>query len=84
MKNGRDIVSDHAALRYLERVYGVDIKSLKRRLALQTHAAREAGASSVTVDGVRFFLSPKREVTTVTGISQPLTNRGKRWRRRHR
>lgn len=50
----RVLVSDHAVLRYLERVGGFDIESLRRQIAerLEPHAA--AGAEAVNIDGYRY------------------------------
>ncbi|MBW4708647.1 hypothetical protein KX928_12715 [Roseobacter sp. YSTF-M11] len=84
MTDKRDIVTDHAVLCYLERVYGVDVKSLKRRIANATVEGRKAGADSQISDGVKYRLSKTGRVTTVHGILQPLSNRARRWRRRRK
>lgn len=79
-----DIVSDHAVVRYLERVYGVDVKSIRKRIADATEDARKAGASAKISNGVRYCLSPSGKVTTITGPDAPMTNRGRRWKRKHK
>ena len=80
----KPVVTDHAAIRYLERVYGVDIKALKRRIAKSTEEGRKAGASAVLSDGVRYTLSPAGNVTSVTGVDGPETNRRRRWKARRK
>lgn len=60
-------VSDHALLRYLERVHGADVE--KARRAVMTDAVRDAilaGASGVTVDGVKFIV---KNLTIVTAVN---------------
>lgn len=79
-----ETVTDHAVLRYLERVYGVDVKGIRKRIALSTEVARKAGASAAISDGVKYALSPNGRVTTVTGITKPMTNRGERWKARRK
>lgn len=78
------LVSDHAVLRYLERVYGVDVARLKRRIERATEDARRQGAAAVNTDGARFVLSKSGRVVTVTGFGTSMTNRGKRWRKRYK
>jgi hypothetical protein len=47
-------VSDHALLRYLERVKGVDVEAIKAEIMTpETIAAIKAGASAVNVNGCR-------------------------------
>ena len=78
------VVTDHAIVRYLERVYGVDVNSLRKRIADITKDGRDAGASAIISDGVRYTLDPKGKVVTVTGPAEEVPNRGKRWKRRHK
>ncbi len=42
-------VSDHALLRYLERVGGFDIEGLRREIALKVRPAAILGASGVVI-----------------------------------
>ena len=49
-------VSDHAVLRYLERVCGVDIERVKRQIHADTRTAVEHGARGVAVAGVVYRL----------------------------
>lgn len=50
-------VSDHAVLRWLERVEGVDVKALRRRISRAARNAAEHGAGGVRVEGVDFRIS---------------------------
>lgn len=49
-------VSDHAVLRYLERVGGFDIERLRRDIEERVRDAAGAGARGVVIDGFRFFI----------------------------
>ncbi len=58
-------VSDHAALRFIERVHGIDVPSIKEQILSPVAVmAIESGASSVTIDGVKFRISGNT-ITTV-------------------
>lgn len=58
MTRGADLlpVSDHAVLRYLERICGVDIDKVRRTIHEQTRSAIQHGARGVTVDGIVYRL----------------------------
>jgi len=84
MSKGSDIVTDHAVVRYLERVYGVDLARLRSRIAKVTAHGRNQGATAVQCSGVKYLISKSGKVVTVTGNNQPLTNRGKRWKARRK
>lgn len=77
-------VSDRAVVRDLERVYGVDINALKKRIALATDDGRKKGARSVVSKGARYSLSANGRVTSVMGINKLMTNRGLRWKARRK
>lgn len=66
-------ISDHALLRYLERVMDVDISSLKLKLlTADVKDAIRAGASAVVVEGVRFKVQDNTIVTVMdTAPKQP-------------
>lgn len=49
-------VSDHAVLRYLERVCGVDIAAVRRTIYAETAPAIAQGAAGVMKDGVRYSI----------------------------
>ncbi|MFG1247284.1 hypothetical protein [Xanthobacter flavus] len=60
------VVSDHAVLRWIERVAGIDVAELRRRIASDVRPFLDAGACSAAIGGVRFMLDPKtRAVVTV-------------------
>ncbi len=80
----RKQVTDRAVVRYLERVYSVDVNGLKKRIAATTDDGRSKGARSVISDGVRYSLSLSGRVTSVMGINKLMTNRGLRWRARRK
>lgn len=62
-------VSDHAALRYLERAQGVDVDAIKQRIAGIVASAHAMGASRVSVDGMTFCLRGDVVVTVMPGAS---------------
>jgi len=51
MKRPRTHVTDHAVLRYLERVAGMDIEELRRRIGHAVETAVDKDASGVVIDG---------------------------------
>jgi len=63
MKQPKIRVSDHAKLRYLERVKGVDIAGLTLELEQKVQRAHSLGASGVVVDGVEFIMTRDTLVT---------------------
>ncbi len=54
MKPSKLRVSDHAVLRYLERVGGFDIDRLRNEIRQRCLAAAESGATGVVVDGFSY------------------------------
>lgn len=62
----RVVVTDHAVLRYLERIEGVDVARIRRRIEKLTRIAIDHdGASAVVVDGVRYKICDDHVVTVV-------------------
>ena len=59
----RHPVIDHAVLRYLERVAGLNMEEVRSNIHLKTKTALESGAKSVTVDGYRYRIAGGRVVT---------------------
>lgn len=51
MKHPRTHVTDHALLRYFERVLGLDIEAQRRQVGLMVDRAAQAGACGVIIDG---------------------------------
>jgi hypothetical protein len=81
----KDIVTDEAVVRYLERVYGIDVSRLKRRIAKATEGGRALGADAVLSEGVRYKLSKDGRVLSVMGLGgSPMSNRGRRWKARRK
>lgn len=63
MTKARPIVTDHAMIRYLERVVGVDVDQHRRALEERVAQAVELGASALIGDGLRYVISGNRIVT---------------------
>jgi hypothetical protein len=62
------IVSNHALLRFLERVDGVDVEGARARIMTPSViAAIKAGAVRITVEGVRFVIKNGVIVTAWDG-----------------
>jgi hypothetical protein len=70
-------VTDHALVRYLERVHGVDVEGLRNRIGRSVHTAVEHGASGVRINGVRYRLYENR-VITILPVNGRLKKRKKR------
>lgn len=66
-------VSDHAVLRYLERVGGFDIETLRLSIARRCETAYLAGASSVLIEGHAFLIADGVVATVLD--AQAMTNR---------
>ena len=49
-------VSDHAVLRYLERVGGFDVECLRREIAARVGKTALTGSHNVVIDGHRFVI----------------------------
>ncbi|MBR9841190.1 MAG: hypothetical protein GYB50_25405 [Rhodobacteraceae bacterium] len=73
MKKPRHPVSDHAVVRYLERVQGVDIDALRKAIGHRVDAAvaDHEGASAVIIEGFRYCLTPEGVVATVLAVHRP-------------
>jgi hypothetical protein len=62
-------VSDHALIRWLERFGGVDMDFFRSHISGLVKEAIDAGATSVTIDGYVYTLSPKKR--TVITVLEP-------------
>jgi hypothetical protein len=75
MKRCRTGVTDHAIVRYLERVQGFDIERLRAEIGRRVEAAATVGASAVVIDGFAYAIRLDAEgrpvVTTVQKHSNP-------------
>ena len=59
-------VTDHALVRWIERVGGVDLETFREAIRDDVRNAIEAGAVTVEVAGFRYSLNPReRSVLTV-------------------
>lgn len=74
-------VSDHAVLRYLERVGGFEVEKLRAEMASRVEAVRAPNATYVRLDGVSFVVrdeSGGAVVTTVISKGKPYRPRKRR------
>jgi hypothetical protein len=69
MTRGADelAVSDHAVLRYLQRVLDVDVDAVRRLLHDETATARAHNATGATVNGVVYRLASGYVTTVFVG-----------------
>ncbi len=64
-------VTDHALIRWLERVHGIDMDAMRAEIAEAVHDALAAGATALTADGAHYVLNPQtRTVITVLTLEQ--------------
>jgi hypothetical protein len=59
-------ISDHAVLRYLERVGGFDIDRLRRSMTDKIRAVHVPGANRVTIDGIVFTVRDHEDRSVIT------------------
>jgi hypothetical protein len=76
-------VTDHAVLRHLERVHGIDVESVRLELGYKVDAAVEAGAAATISDGIKYVLVEDRLISCVPVKSVPQRGRANRRRARH-
>lgn len=78
------IVSDHALVRYMERVMGLDLASLRRRLADEVRPFAEAGAASCVIGRANFCFLVRTDghIAVATVITDKM--RAQKTRRRSR
>jgi len=63
-------ITDHALLRYVERVFGIDVDAVRRQILTDGVAkCIELGASTITVNGIQFRVKD-RSIVTVIGSNQ--------------
>lgn len=82
MKKPLAHVTDHAVLRYLQRVKGIDIDAVRDELGRVVDKAIEMGAGAAVVDGVKYVLNDRTIVTCSTIKQVPLRGRAMRRRKR--
>lgn len=62
----RKHVTDHAIVRYVERVHGIDLDEIREAiLADGVYDAVCAGVSGIKKDGVEYVLADRRVVTVI-------------------
>lgn len=81
MKKSAVVVTDHAVLRHLERVHGIDVEAVRLELGQKVDAAVEAGAAATVSNGIRYVLVGENLVSCVPVKSIPLRHGRKRRRR---
>ena len=70
MKKPMVHITDHAVIRYLERVRGVDIEAVRREIRAKVTLAQDyPGATGILVDGFRYALA-NGAVVTIHDIGQ--------------
>lgn len=72
MKRPRTAVSDHAIVRYLERVQGMDIAELRLTIARRVDYAASLGASAVIIEGFRYVFAADESGTPIVVTVRPL------------
>ncbi len=71
MKKSIVTVSDHAVLRYLERVASMDIERIRRSIGRSIDAVMLKGATGVIIDGIRCRIDAgSGVVTTVVAVTR--------------
>ncbi len=67
----RQVVTDHALVRYLERVVGIDLTGYRREIETATAHAIEVGASGLIHDGFRYVIAEGRVITVESRTEDP-------------
>jgi len=71
-------LSDHALLRYIERVYNIDIEVIKAKIMTPTVIqAIKNGATAITVEGARFKIADNTVITVLNTSEAPRLKTGK-------
>lgn len=71
MTQRRPHVTDHAMLRYLERVVGIDVEGHRRAVEARVSRAVELGAAALVSDGYKYTLQDIRVTSVVPARSEP-------------
>lgn len=74
-------ITDHAMLRYLERVVGFDFSGFRDTLERRLQPAIDAGAGVAKIDDTTFIISDNRVVTVLPEGGRPkkADRHAKRW-----
>src|SRR5258706_4358828 len=71
-------LSDHALLRYIERVYNIDIEPIKPKIMTPTVIpAIKNGASAITAEGTRFKIADNTIITVLNTFEAPRLKTGR-------
>lgn len=70
MKKPRVHVTDHALVRYLERVLGMDLEAHRFQIGRTVEKASHVGASGVVIGGFAYRIQ-NGAVVTIRPVSQP-------------
>ena len=81
MTQRRPWVTDHAVLRYLERVLGINVEEHRQAIEDKTSQAVNLGACAVVSDGFRYLLLDENVTSVVPAKSDPRLPRLKADRR---
>ncbi len=71
MKHSRTRVSDHALLRYLERVQGLDVEALRHEIGRAVDKAAGMGACGVVIEGWTYKIAQDAKGATVVTVRRP-------------
>ena len=79
MKHPRHHVTDHALVRYCERVLGMDMAAIRREIGHKVDDAAEdhQGLSAVLIDSHRYVIGEDDKVVTVTHRNEAPRGKGK-------
>lgn len=80
MKKPLAHVTDHAVLRYLERVKGIDVDEIRNELGRVVDKAVGLGAGAAIIDGIRYILDGQTIITCTEVKEAPLRGRANRRR----
>ncbi|MBK1868275.1 hypothetical protein [Taklimakanibacter albus] len=65
-------VTDHAVLRYLERICGVDVAEVRRRIFTAAEPALDKAANGITAEGINYRIRRGRVITLHVGKAFPV------------
>jgi len=67
-------ISDHALLRFIERIYGLDLEPVRQELVRRCEKAAAAGAARLIIDDTVFCFGPGPEgkVVVVTIVDREM------------
>ncbi|WP_333827731.1 hypothetical protein [Pararhodobacter sp.] len=68
MKHPRTRVTDHAVLRYLERVLKLDVETCRRDIGRKVDQAASQGASAIIIEGMAYRMIHDAGVSTVVTV----------------